>query len=544
MDDVERQWHENEERKAEMRAERHKRAEARHTRKKELNDQLDRELSARGMTRRQLVKGGMAMATAVGLGSLFAACGGDDDSAAPPPAEPAEPAPAEPAEPAPAEPAPAEPAPAEPAPAEAPAEVPPFTGTIRVHGLGVDLIDPIREAAEAALGFTLQFDVNPSSFDMVNVGITQPDTFDIFSGYHYMYDQIWPAGTMQPAEIARLEFWDEINPLWKKGKHTPGDPNCQFGDGDAPFRKIYLDPDGTGQWPTSSETPTELDGVMVTWIDESTEEEAGPEPSYVSGVPSNINMDSMGYNNDVITLEADQVSWGELFNPEWNGRVAVLNDPGIGMQDTGSAAEALGLVTFGSMGNMTREEIDALIEILLELKDQGQFRAFWTSFDESVSLMSSGEVVIESMWSPAVALLAAQAFPIRYAAPPEGFRGWSGGHAIPAHVEDPSKLQAVYDYINWWNSGEPANIMMRQGYYNGNIESLQRVADPDEFAYWIGGEPAARDLPGILGNPDDIKEGEIRDGGSFLERACNYRTWNSFFDEQEYQIQRWQEFLG
>ena len=41
-----------------------------------LERHLEHELSKRGLTRRDLLKGGMAMATALGLGTLFAACGG------------------------------------------------------------------------------------------------------------------------------------------------------------------------------------------------------------------------------------------------------------------------------------------------------------------------------------------------------------------------------------------------------------------------------------------------------------------------------------
>src|SRR5262245_20528042 len=71
----------------------------------------------------------LAALAAVGV-LAFAACGGDDEAAAPAPAEPA---PAEPAEPAPAEPAPAEPAPAEPAPAETtPAEPAPAGNNERI----------------------------------------------------------------------------------------------------------------------------------------------------------------------------------------------------------------------------------------------------------------------------------------------------------------------------------------------------------------------------------------------------------------------------
>ncbi|MCL4289449.1 MAG: hypothetical protein KJ051_04170 [Thermoleophilia bacterium] len=42
-----------------------------------LERELDDELKTRGLTRRDLIKGGMGMATLLGLGALFAACGGD-----------------------------------------------------------------------------------------------------------------------------------------------------------------------------------------------------------------------------------------------------------------------------------------------------------------------------------------------------------------------------------------------------------------------------------------------------------------------------------
>ena len=150
------------------------------------------------------------------------------------------------------------------------------------------------------------------------------------------------------------------------------------------------------------------------------------------------------------------------------------------------------------------------------------------------------------MWSPAVALLVAQGQNVRYAAPPEGFRGWCGNLSISKSAEsDPSLLQACYDYINWWYTGEPAALMMRQGYYNVGPGDEPRV----RLAGRVGrsgstGKPAATDLPGITGQVGDVKKGQVRDGGSFADRACNYATWNSYFQENEYQIQRWNEFLA
>jgi peptide/nickel transport system substrate-binding protein len=95
------------------------------------------EYADRPMDRGLFFKRASALGISLGVaGSIFAACGGDDDAAAPAPAEPVEPAPAPAPAPAePVEPAPA-PAPAEPAPAE-PAETGPTRGgRLRIGVLG------------------------------------------------------------------------------------------------------------------------------------------------------------------------------------------------------------------------------------------------------------------------------------------------------------------------------------------------------------------------------------------------------------------------
>jgi putative spermidine/putrescine transport system substrate-binding protein len=452
------------------------------------------DFESRRLTRRALVKGGVATAGAFSFGGLLAACGGDDEEAAPAGDEK-------------------------------------FTGTLRVTGLGVDLIDPIKAAGEKALGFSLAFDVT-DSVTMVQRAITQPDSFDVFSGYHYQLDQIWETGNLVPIARSDITRWDDSTMLYRAGRVDPEKTDCTLGDGDAPFRKLYTNEDGS---------------EITSWGDPESGEVSGDEPEFITMVGHNFNMDSMGYNSDVIEKEPGDVSWAELFNPEWRGRVAILNDPGIGLQDAANAAEASGQMQFGDMGNMTREEMDGLAKILLDLKRRGHFRAFWTSFDESVNFMVSGEVVIESMWSPAVALLQSQGHPTRYAAPPEGFRGWSGGHSVAKHVrDDPAKLQAALDYINWWHSGEPGGIMMRQGYYNVVQETSREFVEPFEWDYWIDGKPAAEPIPNPFGQETaGIPVGTVRDGGSFVQRACNYRSWNSYFDdENEYQLERWNEFLA
>ena len=57
------------------------------------------------------------------------------------------------------------------------------------------------------------------------------------------------------------------------------------------------------------------------------------------------------------------------------------------------------------------------------------------------------------------------------------------------------------------------------------------------------GEAAPEALDSPFGE-ESIAEGLVRDGGSFTDRACNYSSWNSLMDEQQYQVQRWNEFLA
>ena len=197
---------------------------------------------------------------------------------------------------------------------------------------------------------------------------------------------------------------------------------------------------------------------------------------------------------------------------------------------------------FEDFGNPTKAEIDRLFKILTTYKKAGQFRAFWSAFTDSVNFMVSKEVVIESMWSPAVALVKSAGVNILYAAPPEGFRGWCSAEGISSKVTDPAKLQACYDYINWNYNGYLGAVIMRQGYYIANGQKLlpwinsaagkKAGFSAAEYDYWWNGKPAARDLPGITGKVGDIKKGERREGGSFPKRICKYASWNSYPREQ------------
>ena len=459
------------------------------------------EMERSGLTRRAFVKGGLAGAGALSLGGLLAACGGDDDDGG---------------------------AAAQQA---GTAEAEPFTGTLKVTGLGVDLIDPIKEAAEAALGFTLAFDVT-DTVTARNKVVTQPEALDIFSGYFNDIDQVWPSGNMAPIPIDQIERWDELTGLYKTGKiqENEANPACQLGDGDAPFRKLY----------------TTEDGELTSWADPATGEVSGDEPAFVTLVGGNFNMDSMGYNGEVIQREPDEVNWDELLNPEWRGRVAVLNDPSIGMQDVGQRRRGRrddgvrGPRQHDAGGDRRPDQDPPRPE------GKGQFRAFWTTFDESVTLMQSGEVVIESMWSPAVALLQSSGHPTRYAAPAGGFRGWAGGHGImnarrrgPVQVPGGARLHQLVALRRARRDHDAPGLLQRRAGHEPRVRRAVRVGLLDRRQ---AGGPADSE-PVRAG--DGRHSGRLRPRRRCLRRpACVYSSWNSLMDEQQYQVQRWNEFLA
>ncbi len=204
--------------------------------------------------------------------------------------------------------------------------------------------------------------------------------------------------------------------------------------------------------------------------------------------------------------------------------------------------ESLGTLKYGDKGNMTKEEIDKTIAFLIETKRSGQFRAFWKSFDESVNLMASGEVIIQSMWSPAVTAVRSRGIACKYQPLAEGYRGWGGGLGIAKHLSG-LELDAAYEYINWYLSGWAGAYLNRQGYYSAVLETAKANMSADEWGYWMEGKAATADIVSPDGKVID-KAGATRDGGAFYERMSKVACWNSVMDQDRYMVQKWNEFVA
>ncbi|MBQ4832730.1 extracellular solute-binding protein [Pseudoalteromonas sp. MMG010] len=385
--------------------------------------------------------------------------------------------------------------------------------SLRVLGTHVTLQPAIRQQAMQDLGIDLIFQPLGSAA-VLQKGSMNPGSFDIYEQWSNSINILWNAGTIQPIEKKKLTYFNEINSLTKTGKLTK---NANIGAGDAPYKLLNVQPNGT--------------------LSEQ-------ESDHISFLPYVHNVDSFGYNTQHIPSGTayQSESWSWLLNKEFAGKVGIVNAPTIGLFDLALAAQSKGFIQFNDIGAISRSELDRLFAILLDFKRQGHFSGFWNSVPESIDFMKSNRVHIESMFSPAVSALNSQNMNIRFAAPKEGYRGWHGVMCLSANTKGSIK-DAAYDYMNWWLSGWPGAFIARQGYYISNPQRSKALLSPEEWDFWYEGKPARKSLLNTEGDVA-ITKNQTRNGGSYNKRFSNVAVWNTVMPTYEYSLQKWFELIS
>ncbi|MFM7424084.1 MAG: PotD/PotF family extracellular solute-binding protein [Elainella sp.] len=385
--------------------------------------------------------------------------------------------------------------------------------TLRMIGTGVSQINEIRNKAQEDLGFKL----SPralSTEENNQIAITQPGQYDLFDGEYFSLPLVIPSGNLQAIDVSKIRDYDKIVPIFTENKFDGA--KVEQAQGTYPYKVMYLK-------------------------DQASKEFAEGRTGWATMIPFQYNADTLGYRPDLVG-STKITSWAQLFDSQFKGKTSILDIPSIGIMDAAMVTEAAGLIKFGDKGNMTKEEIDKVTDILKEQKRNGQFRAFWKTFDESVNLMSSGEVVLQSMWSPAVTAVKSKGIQCVYAPLKEGYRAWGGGVGLSKNLSG-IQLDAAYEYLNWMLDGWMGAFLGRQGYYSAVPENARKFMKPAEWDFWYEGKPAAEDMVDPFGKTLE-KKGAVRDGGSFKERMGNVVVWNSTMPEQVYLVKKWNEFIA
>ena len=383
--------------------------------------------------------------------------------------------------------------------------------TLRYLGTAVNQSGDIARKVKEDLGITIEY-IPVVTDEVTKRVVTQPNSFDLLDTEFFSLRKLIPSGNIQGMDARRIKQADNITPVFTKGEVG----GRKIGDqGTAPKKVFYLEGQNSKNFATSA----------TEWI---------------TLIPTTYNADTLGIRPDLIKRPI--TSWKELLNPEFKGKASILNIPSIGIMDAAMVIEATGDYIYPDKGNMTKAEIDRTIKLLIEAKRAGQFRAFWQDFNESVNLMASGETVIQSMWSPAVTKVRSQGVACTYQPLKEGYRAWATGFGLPKTLTG-RKLDAAYDFINWFLSGWAGAYLNRQGYYSAVLETAKTHMEPYEWAYWMEGKPAEKDIKGPDGSVLE-KAGASRDGGSFETRMGGVACWNAVMDENTYMVRKWNEFIA
>jgi hypothetical protein len=274
--------------------------------------------------------------------------------------------------------------------------------TLRYLGTAVNQDKAIAEKFKADTGITIQY-VAVTTDDVTKRAVTAPNSFDLIDTEYFSLKKIVP--DRQPEGHRHQEDQERRQDHLAVHQGRSGNGKKVGDQGTAPKKVMYLESEKSKKFSAVAHPVHDAD-------------------------PTVYNADTLGIRPDLIKRPI--TSWAELLNPEFKGKAAILNIPSIGIMDAAMVVEAMGKYKYPDKGNMTKKEIDLTIATLIEAKKAGQFRALWKDFNESVNLMASGEVVIQSMWSPAVTAVRTKGIACTFQPLKEGYRAWASGFGVPA----------------------------------------------------------------------------------------------------------------
>jgi len=384
---------------------------------------------------------------------------------------------------------------------------------LRYLGTAVNQSPDIAKKVKEDTGITIEY-IPVTTDDVTRRVITQPNSYDVVDTEYFSLKKLVPSGNMLAMDGKKIKNFDKITPVFTRGQLPSGKT---IGDqGTAPKKVMFVEGENSTKF---SITPTQ----------------------WATLIPTVYNADTLGIRPDLIKRPIN--SWKELLNPEFKGKAAILNIPSIGIMDAAMVVEAMGEYKYPDKGNMTKPEIDRTMKVLTEAKRAGQFRAFWKDFNESVNLMASGETVIQSMWSPAVTAVRSKGVACVYQPLNEGYRAWAAGFALSKALKGSKKADFAYEFVNWFLDGWAGAYLNRQGYYSAVLETAKAKMESYEWAFWMEGKPAEKDIKAPDGTLLE-KAGAIRDGGSYDERMGGVACWNAVMDENDYMVKKWNEFIA
>ena len=186
------------------------------------------------------------------------------------------------------------------------------------------------------------------------------------------------------------------------------------------------------------------------------------------GLPVVMNADSFAYYPEEIG-ESEPLSFALLFESDkTKGRVALENTWLTTFPMAGMYMNASGRSNIADVADPSPEEAKAIADFLIERKKAGQFRTMWSTWEESIDLLASKEVIVVNCWEPAVLEVRKKGHDVRYASTIEGYNKWMICAYVPTQALERSGPEIAKALEGFLGGAYAAKIAVLRGYATAN----------------------------------------------------------------------------
>jgi spermidine/putrescine transport system substrate-binding protein len=181
-------------------------------------------------------------------------------------------------------------------------------------------------------------------------------------------------------------------------------------------------------------------------------------------VPHCWGTEAISWRTDLTTLEYKSLSFGSLWNEEYQGKVqgrphSLLLGIGLWLDATGKLPTNRMLDAFKDPDTM-KGIYDQILPVALEKKSW--IKQFWDSADNTKSGLLENGVVIGQTWDGPVLSLKKEGKPVNYMAPQEGAITWLDGWSMTSAA---ANVDQAYEWLNYLMTPEvSAQVAEGSGY--------------------------------------------------------------------------------
>jgi putative spermidine/putrescine transport system substrate-binding protein len=236
----------------------------------------------------------------------------------------------------------------------------------------------------------------------------------------------------------------------------------------------------------------------------------------IYGIPTVINADS------IIALreKAGSVdSYGVIFDPKLKGKTAMEDAWINSVIFTAMYLKNSENAKIAEPGNLSADELGLVMEFLIKHKRDGQFRTFWSGWEQGLQLVANREVWVMTGWEPIVYAARMRGVDCYYAVPKEGYEAWGNNTVLLKGAVNRGRSKAAHQLVN----------ALLSGFYGCKLGMLRGYVVPtDNNVAYATANPSAFDPARVRDLADHVKEkfaGKVYWQNTRPDNFQLYETW-------------------